>query len=85
MEEEQSSLPASSAPKLTVKSITEKMAMLDREVKPLSVVMLYSEAYFLRCFYKSMYYFKEELLLKKWVPTVLKKGHKEINLKVVAC
>lgn len=33
MEEEQSSLPASSAPKLTVKSITEKMAMLDREVK----------------------------------------------------
>jgi hypothetical protein len=46
MEEEQSSLPASSAPKLTVKSITEKMAVLDREVKPLNVFMLYSQAHF---------------------------------------
>jgi hypothetical protein len=46
MEEEQSSLPASSAPKLTVKSITEKMALLDREVKPLSVFMFYSQADF---------------------------------------
>ncbi|XP_069686469.1 hypoxia up-regulated protein 1 isoform X2 [Periplaneta americana] len=33
MEEEQSSLPASVTPKLTVKSITDKMALLDREVK----------------------------------------------------
>ncbi|PNF19992.1 Hypoxia up-regulated protein 1 [Cryptotermes secundus] len=33
MEEEQSSLPPSATPKLTVKSITEKMALLDREVK----------------------------------------------------
>jgi hypothetical protein len=46
MEEEQSSLPASFAPKLTVKSITEKKAVLDREVKPLIVFMLYSQAYF---------------------------------------
>lgn len=65
MEEEQSSLPASSAPKLTVKSITEKMAVLDREVKPMIVFMLYSQAHFWRHFCRSMYYFKEELLLKK--------------------
>jgi hypothetical protein len=49
MEEEQASLPASSTPKLTVKSITEKMAVLDREVRPLIILVLYSQAHFLRC------------------------------------
>lgn len=33
MEEEQASLPASTSPKLTIKSIAEKMSELDREVK----------------------------------------------------
>lgn len=33
MEEEQSKLPLSATPKLTIKSITDKMAALDREVK----------------------------------------------------
>jgi hypothetical protein len=42
MEEEQSSLPASATPKLTVKSITEKMAVLDREVRAASACMLRS-------------------------------------------
>jgi hypothetical protein len=42
MEDEQSSLPASAAPKLTVKSITEKMALLDREVSVMRLCMLSS-------------------------------------------
>ena len=32
MEEEQAAIPASTTPKLTIKSIAEKMALLDREV-----------------------------------------------------
>jgi hypothetical protein len=42
MEEEQANLPLSSTPILTVKSITDKMAVLDREVKLLSACMFYS-------------------------------------------
>jgi hypothetical protein len=42
MEEEQASLPLSSTPKLTVKSITDKMAVLDREVKLMSACILHS-------------------------------------------
>lgn len=40
MEEEQARLPLSSAPKLTVKSITDKMAVLDREVNLMHACMI---------------------------------------------
>jgi hypothetical protein len=42
MEKEQASLPPSSTPKLTVKSITDKMALLDREVRLMGNCMLHS-------------------------------------------
>jgi hypothetical protein len=42
MEEEQASLPLSSTPKLTVKSITDKLAVLEREVNLMCAFMLNS-------------------------------------------